>query len=55
VEGNWKLQDFLDVAMESQFPMQATENEAARQAIEETNMESWVELALSQVSESSLD
>ena len=55
VEGNWKLQDFLDVAMESQFPMQATENQAARQAIEETTLESWVELAVSQVSESSLD
>ena len=55
VEGNWNLQTFLTLAMENPFPMIAKESQEARQAIEETELESWAELAVSQVSESSLD
>ena len=56
VEGNLNLQTHLDLSMESEFPMQTgIPKLEAKQAIEETDLLTWAELASSMVSASSLD
>jgi hypothetical protein len=57
VLNNLDLLTNLNVAAtEDPFPAQVSESSpAAEQALKETSLESWVELALSQVHESSLD
>ncbi len=54
---NLELQTNLNLAVLDQYPFPATasNNPEAKQALEETNLQSWVESALSLVSESSLD
>lgn len=55
VEGNLNLQTHLDLSMESEFPMQTGMPKLeAKQAIEETDLMTWAELASSMVSASSL-
>ena len=56
VKYNLNLITNLNVSQEKdQFPAQVKPNPLAAKALNETNLESWVELALSQVSVSSLD
>lgn len=56
VEGNLNLQTHLELSMEAPFPMQTgMPNPEAKQAIEETDLMTWAELASSMVSASSLD
>ena len=56
VEGNLNLQTHMDLSMEAEFPMKAAmQNPEVKQAIEETDLMSWAELASSMVSGSSLD
>ena len=56
VTGNWNLQTHLSLAMDSNpFPAKVTPSEEAAQAIRETDLETWVDLAASMVSASSLD
>lgn len=57
VDGNWNLKEHLSVAMYSRppFPAKVTHSEDAMEAIEQTDLESWMELAVSMVSASNLD
>jgi hypothetical protein len=60
VEGNWNLQTHLNCAAIDGplFPATIADgdhDDYAQEAIEQTDLEMWVELALAQVSESSLD
>ena len=56
VLGNLNLRTHLNLAMQRDpFPATAKANPQAEQAVNETDLESWVELALSLVSESDLD
>lgn len=55
VKNNLELLTYLNVAeIQNQWPAQVKPSEDAKQALKETNLESWVELALSQVNESDL-
>jgi hypothetical protein len=57
VLGNWNLKTHLNLTVidESPFPANAEENEHAREAIDITDFESWVEQASLLVRESGLD
>jgi hypothetical protein len=57
VKNNLNLRTNLNVTLiNQQFPMKVSEeSELAKEALKETSLEEWVELALSQVSVSSLD
>jgi hypothetical protein len=57
VKDNLDLLTYLNVAqMKDQFPAKVSEeSQPAKEALKETDLESWLELALSQVNESSLD
>ena len=55
VKNNLELLTYLNVAeIQNQWPAQVKPSEDAKQALKETNLESWVELATSQVNESDL-
>jgi len=55
VKNNLELLTYLNVAeRENQWPAQASPSEEAKQALKETDLASWVALALSQVNESDL-
>jgi hypothetical protein len=56
VMGNWNLQEHLNLAMDGDpFPALVAASEEAATAIEETDLERWVDLAAATVSPSSLD
>ena len=57
VKDNLDLITYLNVAQrKDQFPSKVSEeSQPAKEALKETNLESWLELALSQVNESNLD
>lgn len=56
VTGNWNLQTHLSLAMNGDpFPAMASNNPEAARAIRETDLATWVDLAASMVSASSLD
>jgi hypothetical protein len=57
VEGNWNLRTHLKLAIqENEFPAVVKEGDAdAMEAIEDTDLQSWAELAAAQVSASSLE
>lgn len=57
VTGNLNLRTFLSLSMEGlgPFPATASSDEEAKQAIEQTDLWTWADLASSMVSESSLD
>lgn len=58
VMGNWNLRTHLNLALAESSPFPVTissNNPDAQEAIEQTDLTTWVDLALSQVSESSLD
>ena len=56
VMGNLNLRTHLSLAMDSNpFPAKVTPSEEAAQAIRETDLATWVDLAASMVSASSLD
>ena len=54
VRYNLDLLTNLNVADNNQFPVKAAPKEEAKQALKEVDLQSWVELALSQVNESDL-
>ena len=54
VLGNWNLQEFLRVASKDPFPAKAEYNPEALKALQETNLQEWVDLAAAQVSGSDL-